>query len=414
MKKLILILALLLAGMTAAEAHRHYRGWHTISMQTFYEELSPYGEWNYTPQYGYVWSPWADEYPDFTPYSTGGNWVYTDLGWTWASDYRWGWAPFHYGRWTFDDRLGWCWVPGYEWAPAWVTWGTYDNCYAWAPLGPDVYVGVNTAWFAPASWWTVVPYRHFCGDDWHNYVWNRPVVVNNITCITNIYNNYGNDRGRGYDRRNDTRGWYHGPRVNEVERVAGVRVKRMEVVETGRPGRTGVRNDRVEVYRPEVRNERGSVTPRTTGDPGLRQLPPEREVRERPAPAEYTRTERQEQPATVRENTPPVRETRPPVRETRPPVRETMPPVRETVPPVREAKPPVRSEVREAVREAEGRTRETVRQAPPATERSRPVPRVEPARENTGKRNDIGSASAREEPKRQNDRPASTAREGRR
>src|SRR6266496_4345326 len=93
-----------------------------ISYQTFYDELSPYGEWIDYPEYGYVWVPEVD---DFRPYSTGGHWVWTDdYGWMWASDYDWGWAPFHYGRWTYDDWYGWIWVPGYEWSPAWVEWRT--------------------------------------------------------------------------------------------------------------------------------------------------------------------------------------------------------------------------------------------------------------------------------------------------
>jgi len=28
-----------------------------------------------------------------------------------ASDYNWGWAPFHYGRWAYDPFYGWMWVP---------------------------------------------------------------------------------------------------------------------------------------------------------------------------------------------------------------------------------------------------------------------------------------------------------------
>src|ERR1700761_8790672 len=71
------------------------------SYQTFYDQLSPYGQWIEDPNYGYVWMP--DAGPDFKPYATDGHWVYTDEGWTWASDYAWGWAPFHYGRWFFSD-----------------------------------------------------------------------------------------------------------------------------------------------------------------------------------------------------------------------------------------------------------------------------------------------------------------------
>src|SRR5436190_19445771 len=72
----------------------------SVTYQTFYDDLSPYGEWINNPDYGYVWHP---DVPDFRPYSTGGHWIWTaEYGWMWASDVDWGWAPFHYGRWLYD------------------------------------------------------------------------------------------------------------------------------------------------------------------------------------------------------------------------------------------------------------------------------------------------------------------------
>ena len=92
-----------------------------VDYQTFYDELSPHGNWVEYPGYGYVWQPSIGN--DFRPYSTGGHWVWSDrYEWVWVSDYDWGWAPFHYGRWFHDGRYGWLWVPGYEWSGAWVTW----------------------------------------------------------------------------------------------------------------------------------------------------------------------------------------------------------------------------------------------------------------------------------------------------
>src|SRR5690606_27333721 len=91
-----------------------------VSFQTFYDELSPYGQWIQDPQYGYVWVP--DVQDDFRPYSTNGRWAMTEYGNTWVSNYAWGWAPFHYGRWTFNNYYGWVWLPGTQWAPAWVSW----------------------------------------------------------------------------------------------------------------------------------------------------------------------------------------------------------------------------------------------------------------------------------------------------
>src|SRR5580658_7969653 len=70
-----------------------------VNYQTFYDDLSPYGQWIDYPQYGYVWMP--DAGLDFKPYGSNGQWVYTDDGWAWSSGYSWGWATFHYGRWFF-------------------------------------------------------------------------------------------------------------------------------------------------------------------------------------------------------------------------------------------------------------------------------------------------------------------------
>src|SRR5580693_6871383 len=122
------LLSLLLTGFsTVAKAQVG------VSFQVFYDQLSPYGSWISYPEYGYVWVPTGVP-SGFRPYSTGGHWVYTPDGWTWVSDYSWGWAPFHYGNWFYDQNYGWMWLPDYDWAPAWVTWGEYGDNYCWAPI----------------------------------------------------------------------------------------------------------------------------------------------------------------------------------------------------------------------------------------------------------------------------------------
>ena len=254
MKKITLFLILSMVVVLSAEAHKHkHNNKHiTISIQSFYDELSPYGDWIYSHDYGYVWRPYFDNPEAFRPYSSGGHWVYTSYGWTWVSDYRWGWATFHYGRWDFDNYLGWLWIPGYEWAPAWVTWGEYDNYWGWAPMGPNIYVQTN--WYAPDPWWTFVPRNHFCSHNWNRYIYNRPVHVTHITHITNIYAD--NDRSRG-----NRSSWYNGPRVSDVERYSRERVRTMEVVDNQRADNTGIRNNRLNVYRPEVKNDRGESRP---------------------------------------------------------------------------------------------------------------------------------------------------------
>src|SRR4051812_40322301 len=109
----------------------------TAAYGMFYEKLDPYGEWRETSDYGYAWQPReAETPPQWAPY-TEGRWVYSDAGWTWVSDEKFGWATYHYGRWVRLRRVGWVWVPGEEWAPAWVSWRTSKDYVGWAPLPPE-------------------------------------------------------------------------------------------------------------------------------------------------------------------------------------------------------------------------------------------------------------------------------------
>jgi len=54
---------------------------------------------------------------DWRPYVNDGHWVLTDTGWYWQSSYAWGWAPFHYGRWSYHDKHKWVWSPDTVWSP---------------------------------------------------------------------------------------------------------------------------------------------------------------------------------------------------------------------------------------------------------------------------------------------------------
>ncbi len=107
------------------------------SYSTFYTRLEADGDWIETSNYGYVWQPRvAQQSRAWRPY-TDGRWVYTDAGWTWISEEPFGWATYHYGRWTRLRNVGWIWVPGSEWAPAWVSWRTSNDYVGWAPLPPE-------------------------------------------------------------------------------------------------------------------------------------------------------------------------------------------------------------------------------------------------------------------------------------
>ena len=113
-----------------------------VSFDLFYNNLSDDGDWYNTPEYGYVWQPFiAYKTDSWRPYSDG-YWAQTDSGWTWVSYENFGWATYHYGRWTRLKDTGWVWVPGYQWGPGWVSWRTSDDYVGWAPLPPKVERGV--------------------------------------------------------------------------------------------------------------------------------------------------------------------------------------------------------------------------------------------------------------------------------
>jgi hypothetical protein len=212
---------MLLAGASVQEKVNAQPG-VSISFQTFYNELSPYGRWINSPQYGSVWSPYVDR--GFQPYSTNGYWEVTEYGNTWVSDYEWGWAPFHYGRWSHDDYNGWFWVPGYEWGPAWVNWRSGGDYYGWAPLGPGMNVNISVN--LPSFWWVFVPQRYITTRNWYNYCPPRSRVTR-IYNQTTIINNY---------YRQDNRTYAYGPRREDMERVTRSNIP-VRDIDHGRRGR---------------------------------------------------------------------------------------------------------------------------------------------------------------------------------
>lgn len=205
--------------------------------QVFYDALAPYGDWVNFPSYGYVWIPQGIY--GFEPYNSSGYWTYTEYGYTWVSDYDWGWAPFHYGRWNFDPYYGWFWVPGNTWAPAWVTWGSSNGYYGWAPM-PSNY-GYGNA-MPPNNQWVFVDCHHLHAHNWNNYQVNsNNTTVNNITIINN-YN--GNDGG--HDR------YHRGPRKEDVEKTVGHSIPISKIAESDKPGRDQDRNEQIRMYRPGI------------------------------------------------------------------------------------------------------------------------------------------------------------------
>ena len=78
------------------------------------DELSAYGSWSQSPNYGAIWYPYVPA--GWAPFREG-HWAYiAPWGWTWVDAEPWGFAPFHYGRWI-DDGGRWGWVPAAAYTP---------------------------------------------------------------------------------------------------------------------------------------------------------------------------------------------------------------------------------------------------------------------------------------------------------
>ncbi len=108
-----------------------------VNFTYFHDQLAPFGTWINVGGVMY-WRPdqAVAANPDWRPYYDMGQWIETDNGLFWKSDYKWGDIPFHYGRWVILPGVGWAWAPDYEWGPAWVFWrhAEADGAVGWAPL----------------------------------------------------------------------------------------------------------------------------------------------------------------------------------------------------------------------------------------------------------------------------------------
>lgn len=128
---------------------------NSVSFQSFYDVLSPMGEWieitkdeidedlnegegqSFSSLFEdgavYIWKPSVES--GWKPYMNG-RWEYTDHGWLWVSSDKWGNSTYNYGRWWNSPKHGWVWLPGYTWAPAWVRWKVTGNHIGWVALNP--------------------------------------------------------------------------------------------------------------------------------------------------------------------------------------------------------------------------------------------------------------------------------------
>lgn len=227
-----------------------------VSYNDFYQDLAPYGQWIEDPQYGYVWSPNVDA--TFRPYYTNGNWVMTNYGNTWVSNYPWGWACFHYGRWTYDGYYGWLWIPGSDWGPAWVSWRAGDGNYGWAPLGPGYdLASAYGDYGCPTDWWVFVPATYMYTGNYYRY-WSGPRgntdIIGNTTTINNTY-----------VTNNVT--YVSGPRTTDIEHLTNHPVQVYNLASSSNLT-TRVHNDVVKMYRP------AQIRPVANNASGQRVSPP--------------------------------------------------------------------------------------------------------------------------------------------
>ena len=125
-----------------------------------YEDLDSYGDWQNDAQFGEIWYP-RQVSAGWAPYRTG-RWVSVQpWGWTWVDDEPWGFAPYHYGRWS-NQRGRWGWIPGTMrprpvYAPALVVFLSGGGWSASLSLGSGG--GVGWIPLAPREAY-VPPYRH--------------------------------------------------------------------------------------------------------------------------------------------------------------------------------------------------------------------------------------------------------------
>ena len=250
MKNLIKLPAIIfgLILVLAGSAQKTMAQTDDVSLQSFYDELSPYGTWINDPQYGYVWRPDVDQ-REFRPYYTNGRWVMTEYGNTWVSNYDWGWAPFHYGRWIYNRYNEWIWIPDTVWGPAWVSWRSGGGYYGWAPLGPSIHIGIHIGrggYRIPDMCWNFVPYRYIYYNSYPRYYgYRNKIYIQNTVIINNVF-----------VRNNRT--YYSGPRAEEVRQVTNQNVSVYNLSRSNRPGAVRIEDNTVSIYNP--RPSRGETS----------------------------------------------------------------------------------------------------------------------------------------------------------
>ena len=248
-----------------------------VNVNYFENTLSPYGTWVNVVDYGRCWQPTVVLINrNWRPYADRGQWVYTSCGWYWQSDYAWGWAPFHYGRWLCDSQIGWVWVPGSTWGPAWVSWRYTDQYCGWAPLPPTAryvsgvgfryqnsHVGISFDFGLSSACYTFIPTSRFCERNPSRYyvsgsqsktIYQNSVVINNYVCGNN---NTIINEGVGRERI-----------AHAIQKpIQTVTLQELAATEnpTGRAER--FEGNKLTVFRPKVSAHAGGTTVPSAGTP---------------------------------------------------------------------------------------------------------------------------------------------------
>lgn len=248
---------------------------NTVSFQSFYDVLSPMGEWiqitkddiddDLSDGEGqsitalaedgtlFIWKPETEK--DWKPYSNG-RWEYTDHGWLWVSSDKWGNSTYNYGRWWNSPKYGWVWLPGYTWAPAWVRFkvSNDDNYISWVALTPKAkwksekgITNENYNYKNKDADWIVVDNQTFTGDIKTSNLQPEvkvPSILNDSRAITNI-------------SIEDDKIITGGPDVNRIEEKTGKKIKRKRLRFGSDKGNTIIGNDDVTVGKEQFRKYDG-------------------------------------------------------------------------------------------------------------------------------------------------------------
>lgn len=218
-------------------------------------QLDGYGTWQQDASYGAVWYPTVTV-TNWAPYRYGHwSWV-APWGWTWVDDAPWGFAPFHYGRWTMIGTR-WAWVPGAMparpvYSPALVVFlGGGSGYFGFSSGGPAV------------GWYPLAP-----GEAWYPWYRTSTRYVGHANYRINL---------NAWTRDNHNHMWRQRPygmtAVREDDFRRGRAVDR--AWQPVQPNMVGGARVGVVPARPEGRHwrEAGSTAPRLQGTPPATAFP---------------------------------------------------------------------------------------------------------------------------------------------